>query len=267
MSLDNIKIGFGTWQNTLPKECVESVSYALDIGYRHIDTAQEYGNEEFVGEGISRSNIDRDEVSLATKVWIENLSYDDVFDSTQESLNKLNTDYIDILYIHWPAGEYKPKDTLKAFDELYKNDIIRYIGLSNFTIDLIKEAEKILDSPIYANQVEMHPLLHQQKMLEYIQQKDIYLVAYSPLARGRVFDIPELNKLADKHNVSEAQISLAWLMDKENVIPIPKATSKSHIKDNYKALKLNLDREDLKLIDSIDRKERFVDIDFAPWNK
>ncbi len=267
MSLDDIKIGFGTWQNTLPKECVESVKNALDIGYRHIDTAQEYGNEEFVGEGISRSKIDRDNVVLATKVWIENLSYDDVLKSTRESIDKLNTDYIDILYIHWPAGEYNPQDTLKAFDKLYKDNIIKNIGLSNFTIDLIKEAEEILNSPIYANQIEMHPLLHQQEMLDYLQKKNIYLVAYSPLARGRVFDISELNKISDKHNVSEAQVSLAWLMNKENVIPIPKATSKSHIKDNYEALKLKLDSEDIRLINSIEREKRFVDIDFAPWNK
>ncbi|WP_227352736.1 aldo/keto reductase [Haladaptatus salinisoli] len=258
------KLGLGTWQNTDPEECVESVRYALDLGYEHVDTAQAYGNEEHVGEGIERSSVDREDFFLATKVWIDELAYDDVLASTRESLDKLGTDYLDLLYIHWPAREYDPEETLAAFDKLYDEGTIEHVGVSNFEPEQLDVARETLDAPLFANQVEMHPLLPQDELVEYARANDVKLVAYSPLARGEVFGVPELNEVAEKHDASEAQVSLAWLMQKD-VAAIPKATGRDHIEDNFAALDLELDDEDIAKIDGIDEREREVDPSFAPW--
>ncbi len=259
------KLGLGTWQNTDGEQCADSVSYALDLGYEHVDTAQIYGNEEYIGEGIEQSSVAREDFFLATKVWMDNLEYDDVLESTQTSLDKLGTDYLDLLYVHWPAREYDAEETLSAFDELYDEGTIGHVGVSNFEPEHLDTAQDVLDTPVFANQVEMHPLLQQDELHAYAKANDIQLVAYSPLARGEVFDVPELNDIAEKHDASEAQVSLAWLMDKDNVVAIPKATGKDHIEDNFGALDLELDDEDIEKIDGIGRKSREVDPDFAPW--
>lgn len=259
------EIGLGTWQNTEPEECVESVKNALNMGYRHIDTAQAYENESDVGRGLSESEVDREDFFLATKVWINKLSPENVKSSTETSLEKLGVDSVDLLYVHWPAGDYEPKATLGAFQELVEEGKIDSIGISNFTPEQVDEAVEIAGEHILANQVEMHPLLQQEELLEKCREHDIYLVAYSPLARGKVFDIPEVQEVAEKHGVSEAQVSLAWLMQKENVVPIPKATSIDHIEDNYEARELELDEDDVEKIDSIESRERVVDPGFAPW--
>ncbi|WP_458206964.1 aldo/keto reductase [Haladaptatus sp. NG-SE-30] len=259
------KLGLGTWQNTDPEECAESVKYALELGYEHVDTAQVYDNEEYVGDGIEQASVAREDFFLATKVWIENLEHDDVLQSTETSLDKLGTDYVDLLYVHWPAREYDPEATLSAFDQLHDEGKVEHIGLSNFEPEHLDEAQEVLDAPIFANQVEMHPLLQQDELVEYAQQNDITLVAYSPLARGEVFEVPELNDIAAKHEASEAQVSLAWLMQKDHVVAIPKATGHDHIEDNFAALDLELDDEDIETIDGIERTNREVDPDFAPW--
>ncbi|MFB6204431.1 MAG: aldo/keto reductase [Candidatus Nanohaloarchaea archaeon] len=255
-------IGLGTWQNKGPK-CAKSVSTALEMGYRHIDTAQAYDNEEYVGQGIEESSVSRDDIFLASKVWNSNLSPEDVISSTRESLDKLGVESVDLMYVHWPSGEYSAKETLEAFQEMKEEGMIENIGVSNFTPELLDEALRIAPG-IAANQVEMHPLLQQDELLDYCQENDIYLVAYSPLARGEVFNVPEINQVAEKHGVSEAQVSLAWLLEKENVRVIPKATSEEHIRDNLKALDLELDEEDIEKIDSIEREERMVDPGFSP---
>jgi 2,5-diketo-D-gluconate reductase B len=139
------------------------------------------------------------------------------------------------------------------------------IGISNFTPDQVDEAMEIAGEDIVANQVEMHPLLQQEEILKKCREHDIKLVAYSPLARGDVFKVPEVQEIAEKHGVSEAQVSLAWLMQKDGVVVIPKATSERHIRDNFESLDLELDREDVEKIESIDRTERMVDPGFAPW--
>jgi len=258
-------IGLGTWENTNPATCAASVSEALTIGYRFIDTAQAYRNEAHVGRGIAQAEVQREQIIVGTKVWRSNLSYSKVLKSTDVSLQKLGLDFVDILYIHWPSGSYNPEKTLHAFSELADQGKITHIAVSNFTIDLLEEAIEVCDNPIIANQVEMHPLLKQKEMLQFLEDHDMYLIAYSPLARGHIFEIPELTEIAKKHNVSEAQVSLAWLMTHENVIPIPKATSNQHIEDNYKALQLTLDSEDMEKIESIQIERRIVNPPFALW--
>jgi 2,5-diketo-D-gluconate reductase B len=259
------KLGLGTWQNDDPEECRNSVKTALEMGYKHIDTAQAYDNEEDVGRGLDAGEVDREDYFLASKVWIDQLSPENVKKSTRESVEKLGVNSVDLMYIHWPSGDYQPQETLKAFKELIHSGEIKNIGISNFTPEQVDKAMEIAPEHIIANQVEMHPLLQQEELLEKCREHGITLVAYSPLARGKVFDVPEIQEVADKHGVSEAQVSLAWLMQKDGVVAIPKASSEEHIRDNFEALDLELDEEDVEKIDSIEREERQVDPGFAPW--
>lgn len=259
------KLGLGTWQNTKPEECKRSVEKALNMGYKHIDTAQAYDNEEYVGNGLEAANVDREDFFLASKVWIDNLSPAKVVSSTEESMRKLGVDKIDLMYIHWPAGDYNARKTLKSFKDLVQDGKIGSIGISNFRPDQVDEAMEIAGEHIIANQVEMHPLLKQEELLKKCREHDIDLVAYSPLARGKVFDIPMMREIANKHDVSPAQVSLAWLMQKDNVKAIPKASSEEHIRDNFGSLDLQLDDEDVERIDSLEKRERVVDPGFAPW--
>ena len=257
-------LGLGTWQNKDPDQCAESVRTALEMGYRHIDTAQVYGNEESVGEGIEQADVPREDVFLATKVWKSSLNYDDVIHSTTESLDELDVASVDLLYVHWPADEYDPEDTLPAFAELRDRGAIDRIGVSNFEPEHLDTAREVLDEPIFANQIECHPLLPQDELRSYADDHDIELVAYSPLARGEVFEVDELTEIADKHDASAAQVSLAWLREK-GVTAIPKATGEDHIEDDWNSLGVDLDAEDIEAIGGIDGRERQVDPDFAPW--
>jgi len=258
-------LGLGTWQNDDPEQCTESVRTALETGYRHIDTAQAYDNEEAVGEGIAAADVDREEIFLATKVWISNLAHDDVLETARASLDRLGVDYVDLLYVHWPSGEYDPEGTLSALSELYDEGLIENVGVSNFRPEDLEVAVDVCDAPIFANQVELHPLLPQAEIREACENYDVEVVGYSPLARGQVFDQPEIRDVAEKHGVTEAQISLAWAREK-GVTAIPKATGEDHIADNWASLTVDLDREDINKIDAIEETSREVDPDFAPWN-
>ncbi|MEA2071784.1 MAG: aldo/keto reductase [Asgard group archaeon] len=259
------QIGFGTWQITDPQTCIESVKNALEVGYRLIDTAQYYRNEEHVGEGIKQSGIKREQIVLCTKVWINQLSPKKVMSSTEKSLEKLGTDYIDIHYIHWPAGKYEPDETLTTFAELVDQGKIKHIGVSNFKIEHMEKALEILDKPIIANQIEVHPLHKERKLRDYLRKKNIKTIAYSPLAKGKIFKIPEITKLAKKYDVSEARITLAWHLSKENIIPIPKSKNKYHIADNYEALSLPLDYDDIDIIDNLLDEKKVVNPGHSPW--
>jgi diketogulonate reductase-like aldo/keto reductase len=256
-------LGLGTWQNDDESQCAESVETALEMGYRHIDTAQIYDNEAGVGEGIENADVDREDVFLATKVWTSNLAPDDVVSSTRESLEKLGVDYVDLLYVHWPAHAYDAAETLSAFDDLYDDGTIRNVGVSNFEPHHLDEARDHLAAPVFANQVEMHPFLKQEQLRAYAEEEDVELVAYSPLARGEVFGNETLSDIADRHDVSEAQVSLAWLREK-GVTAIPKATSEAHIRDNWESLGLELTDEDVATIDAIETIDRRVHPDFGP---
>ncbi|WP_233737920.1 aldo/keto reductase [Halocatena pleomorpha] len=256
-------LGLGTWQNDDPEQCVETVRTALEMGYRYIDTAQAYDNETSVGEGIRASAVDRDEVFLATKLWYDQLDRDTIVESAQSSVDRLGVDTIELLYPHWPAGSYDAEETMDGFAELVDTGVIERIGLSNFTPELIDEARSVSDEPIFALQVECHPLLQQEQLREYCADAGIELVAYSPLARGAVFDVPEIEEIAQKHGVSQAQVSLAWLGE-HGITAIPKATGQEHLRDNLAAATLELDAEDVQAIDDIDREERQINPSFAP---
>ena len=256
--------GIGTWQNTEPDECAQAVQTALEVGYRHVDTAQIYENEADVGRGIANAAVDRDEVFLATKVWIDSLAPADVKRTTRESLSRLGVDSVDLLYVHWPADAYDPERTFPAFEELKDEGLIDRIGVSNFLPEHLDRATEILGEPPFANQVEMHPLLPQAELQAAVADTRTEIVAYSPLARGAVFEEPEITAVAEKHGVSEAQVSLAWLREK-GVTVIPKATSRAHIEDNWASRELELTPADIERIGAIDRTERQVDPSFSPW--
>lgn len=256
-------LGFGTWENDDHEQCATSVETALETGYRHIDTAQAYGNEAAVGDGIAAADVDRDDIFLATKIWISNLTHDDVLETLQESLDRLGTEYLDLLYIHWPARAYDPAETLAAFDQLYDEGTIKNVGVSNFEPHHIEEAKDHLDAPVFANQVEIHPYLQQEELREYAAENEIELVAYSPLARAEILSDPTLGEIAEDHDASIPQVSLAWLRQQE-ITAIPKATSEAHIRDNWGSLQLELTDEDCERIEEIGRVERQVNPDFGP---
>jgi 2,5-diketo-D-gluconate reductase B len=260
-------IGLGTWQNDDPEVCARSVEAALAAGYRHVDTAQYYGNERYVGEGLAASSIPREEITVATKLHPETcgLAHDEVLAGAATSCDRLGVETIDLLYVHWPLGNYAAGETLPAFEELLDRGVIDRIGVSNFSLELLEEARDVLETRLFAHQVEMHPLLQQRDLLAHAQEHDYWLVAYSPLARGNVFDVPEIEAIASKHRVSEATVSLAWLLSKDNVAVIPKSATPAHIESNLEARHLELDEEDVAAIDALDRRERFVEREGAPW--
>ncbi len=247
-------IGLGT-MGLQGSDGVDSVATALELGYRHLDTAQIYDNEAVVGDGIAESDVSRDDVTLATKVWADKLGYDDVLDSTNESLDRLGVDSVDLLYVHRPIQDYDPERTLAAFDELVDEGAVRHVGVSNFTVGELDEARDCLDAPLFAHQTEYHPLFQRPELVEYARTHDHTLVAYSPLAGGKVFDLPELTEIAEKHETTEAAVSVAWLCSMENVVVIPKASSRAHLEANLAARDLELDEEDVAAIESIDREE------------
>ena len=264
------RIGLGTYENTNRDECIDSIRTALEHGYRHVDTAQIYGNEKYVGAGIEQADVPREDVFLATKVVHNDVpgpEREDVLTAVDGCMDRLGVDYLDLLYVHWPVNVYDPEVVLGAYVDLYDQGKIRAIGVSNFLPEHLDEARAILDVPILAHQVEMHPLFPQTELREYAVEHDHNLIAYSPLAKGGVFDVPEVREVAEKHDVSPAQVSLAWLLSKENVGAVPKASSPAHVRDNFAARDLELDDEDVALIDGIDRRERLVDPEWGPWNQ
>ncbi|WP_225741311.1 aldo/keto reductase [Halorussus halophilus] len=259
-------LGLGTYQIDDYDECVDTVTNALEMGYRHIDTAQGYDNEEAVGDAIAESDVPREDLFVATKVSPENLAYDHVIETTEESLERLGLDYVDLLYVHWPTGEYDPMDTMDAFGELKEEDKIGEIGVSNFEPEQLEEAMESSDAPIFANQIEMHPLLQQSELQQVCAEEDIEIVAYSPLARTEVESVEELQDIAEKHDTTPEQVSLAWLRAKD-VTAIPKATTGKHLWENWESLTVELDEEDVAKIDDVEQTDRQVDPDVAPWNE
>mgnify|MGYP000103168846 FL=1 len=268
MPIDDLpRVGLGTYSDDDRDQWRENVRTALDVGYRHVDTAQGYDNEQYVGAGLRDADVDRADVFLATKVSTANLAREDALATTRESLDRLGVGAVDLLYVHWPHDTYEPESTLPAFDRLRDEGRVGHVGLSNFTPELLDEAMGVLDAPVAAHQVECHPFLPQAELRAHAREHDYWLVAYCPLAQGRVLDDPVLGDIAGKHDTSPAAVSLAWLLSKDNVAVIPKASSREHMAANLAARDLELDDEDLERIDAIDRRERVIDPSWASWNR
>jgi len=261
--LDVPEIGLGTYK-LHDRECVKTVRTALDIGYRHIDTAQMYKNEREVGEALKISNVPREDIFLTTKIWHTNLDSEDVLQSTEDSLRNLQTPYVDLLLIHWPNEQHDLRKTLEAMLVLRDQGKAVNIGVSNFPLSLLKKANDEIRAPIFCNQVEFHPFLDQLDLLDYAIEKDILITAYSPLAQGRVTKNEDLIEIAEKYGKSPAQIALRWLIEQENVAAIPKASSRAHLEENFNIFDFYLEDEDFERIDKIEHSKRLVNPSFSP---
>lgn len=257
-------LGFGTWQIT-GDLCRKSVKDALEIGYRHIDTAQYYKNEQEVGEAIQESTVSRDEIFLTTKVWRTNLAYDDVLKTTKKGLDKLNTDYVDQLLVHWPNKKINLSETLEAMEELKKQGLVKHIGVSNFTLDLLKDAKEKSKSRIFCDQVEYHPYIAHKDLLTYCQDENIMLTAYSPLARGRVANDELLKDIGKKYDKKPTQVSLRYLIQQDMVSAIPKASKSEHRKQNFDIFDFVLTPEEMKKISNLSREKKLIQPPFSPW--
>ena len=258
-------LGYGTWELT-GSDCVRGVADALDVGYRHVDTAQAYGNEEQVGEGIADSGVDRDEFFLTTKLTGSNLEPDAVRRSLDDSLRKLRTDYVDLLLVHWPREGMDHAATLGTMQSLADEGKVRHIGVSNYPPSWLDDAMKVED--IFCNQVEYHPYLSQDRLHELAVEYDFLLTAYSPLARGQVFDDPTIAEIAEEHGTGAAQVVLRWLIQQDHVAAIPKASSRDHMVANFEAHDVKLSDEDMARVSGLARGERIVDPGWAPdWER
>lgn len=256
------RLGFGTWE--VVDACYESVRHALDVGYRHLDTAQAYGNEEHVGRAVADSDVDRDEVFLTTKVWRDAARAQDVHRTTEESLRKLRVDHVDLLLLHWPA-DVPLEETLGAMAELRDQGRTRLIGVSNFPSDLLDRAVGITD--IATNQVEYHPFLDQAPVLQAVRKHGLSLTAYSPLAHGDVIGDDTLTAIGQEHGKSAAQVALRWLLEQDRVIAIPRSESEDHIAANFDVFDFELSDEQRERIDDLPKDHRTTDPPWAPdWD-
>jgi 2,5-diketo-D-gluconate reductase B len=255
-------IGFGTWE-LVGDDTFPGVTAALELGYRHVDTAQVYENEAAVGDAIVASGLDRDEIYLTTKVWKDHLTPESIKSSTYESLEKLKTDHVDLLLMHWPLALDRLEENLAAFVELAEAGATRHIGVSNFTPDLLRRA---LDAaPIFSNQVEHHAYLAQPDLLALTAEHDVLFTAYSPLARGDLLTDPAVVAIAEERGATPAQVLLRWILDEgDHVAVIPKATARERIEENLAALDVELAEGDRDVLAALDRGKRTVDPPWAP---
>jgi len=240
-------LGLGTWQNTGP-QCAETVEMALNMGYRHIDTAQAYGNEAQVGEGLRAANVPRDEIFLTTKVWRTNLRPDDVRSSVRASLRALGVDTVDLLLVHWPHPLVPIEETLGAMAELRDEGRARHLGVSNFTRGQLSDAMRATDAPLVTDQVLYHPYIDQSALRAFCANSNVALTAYSPLARGAVLSDDVLTTIGNRHDKSAAQVALRWLIQQENVVAIPKATSREHLAQNLAIFDFSLSEEEMDTV-------------------
>lgn len=255
-------LGFGTWQIT-GDACREGVRDALEAGYRHVDTAQFYDNEREVGRGLADSPVDRDDVFLTTKVWWEHEDKAAAAASIDESLKKLGTDRVDLLMLHWPRPDGNHAPILEAMLEAQTSGKAVHLGVCNFPPELLDDALAV--APLVCNQIEYHPFLKQDRVLEACRGRGLWVTAYSPLARGKVIDHPTLTQIGLLKERTPAQVALRWLLDQEGVAAIPKASTPAHRRENLEVFDFELSDNDRATLDFLTRRrERLIDPDWAP---
>ncbi|MDP9405892.1 MAG: aldo/keto reductase [Actinomycetota bacterium] len=257
-------LGLGTWQLE-GEQCRRVVADAVELGYRHLDTAQAYGNEEQVGTGIRDAAVDRDQLWLTTKVWIHSLAPDDVRRTTEESLRRLGSDYVDLLLVHWPVAMDILDATLAAMTALRDEGKVRHVGVSNFTPSQFERAAGL--APVVCNQVEYHPFLAQDEVIAAARKHDAMVTAYSPLARGNVAADPVLTEIGQAHGKTAVQVALRWLVEQDGVSAVPKASSRAHLESNLGIFDFALSEAEHERIAGLARGERLIDPPFAPdWD-
>ncbi len=239
---------------------IDSVSNALDLGYRAIDTAQIYENEAEVGQAIAESGVARDELFITSKIWVSNFAREQLIPSLEESLKKLRTDHLDLTLIHWPSPDnaVPVAEFMGALLEAKEKGLTRQIGVSNFTIALMKEAIAAVGAEnIATNQIELHPYLQNRKVVEFAQSQGIHITSYMTLAYGEVLKDPVIMAIADRHNATAAQLTLAWAMQLGYSV-IPSSTRRSNLESNLKACSLKLSDDDMARIAALDRGHRLT---------
>jgi 2,5-diketo-D-gluconate reductase B len=258
-------LGFGTYR-LAGEECRRAVEDALELGYRHIDTAQGYDNEEMVGAGLESSGVPREQIFLVTKVRPSNYGSDVVKEAMRESLRKLRTEYVDLLLLHWPSADVPVEETLGALRELQDEGAVRNLGVSNFPSKLVAEASR--HARIFANQVEYHPFLSQRTLLDQAVELDYLLTAYSPIAKGAVANDETLSAIGQEHGKSAVQVTLRWLVQQERVAAIPKASSPEHRRSNFDIFDFELSDEEMRRIHALERGQRLVSPEGGPgWDR
>lgn len=258
--------GMGTFRLS-GNSLTELVEQAIDMGYQHIDTAQMYENEADVGKALNRSANDK--VFVTTKVWHEKLKYQDVLNSLRESCDRLQRDTLDLALIHWPSPNQQVplEETLDALTEARERGLIKNFGVSNFNIKLLKQAVNHVGAEnILTNQIEVHPFMQNSKVTKACAELGVKVTAYLPLAKGAVMDNSTLQRIAEEHDASPAQIAIAWELHK-GFISIPSTTKESHLRSNFEAQKIKLTDEDMAAIKELDENDRIIDPSFAPdWD-
>ncbi len=251
-------LGFGTFEleSDVARRMVES---ALESGYRHVDTARAYGNEREVGAAVRASGLPRDEVFLTTKVWPDDFGR--VAEALEESLESLGMDHVDLLLLHWPSFRAAPlEEALEGLAVAREAGGTRHVGVSNFTVRLLREASARSPVPLAVNQVEYHPYLDQRPVLEAVREAEMALTAYSPLAQGRVVDDPVLTGVAERHGKSAAQVALRWLIRQDGVNAIPRTSDPAHCEANLRMFDFELDEEEVERIDRLaEEAARLID--------
>lgn len=261
-------LGFGTWQ-LRGDECVEGVKKALEIGYRHIDTAQIYENEAEVGEGLAKGGVKRSDIFLTTKVWRNHFADKDVAASVDESLKKLKTDYVDLLLIHWPFPETPIEEMVEGVLAAQKAGKAKLIGVSNFTVAQMEEAKKASGGKMCVNQVEYHPYLSQKPVLDFVRKNEWAMTSYSPVARGKVLNDATLKEIGLKYGKNPAQVTLRWHVQQDRVAAIPKSGTEKNIRANFEIFDFELTADEMKKISALAKPDgRLIDPDFAPqWDQ
>jgi diketogulonate reductase-like aldo/keto reductase len=259
-------IGLGTM--TLKENvCIEVVSAALRGGYRHLDTAQMYGNEREVGEGMRASGVKREEVFLTTKVWHNRLAAGDLERSVDESLERLKLPHVDLLLIHWPNSAVPLKDTIGALVKVKRAGLTRHIGVANFTVAMIAEAVRLADEPLVTNQIEVHPFIDQSKVIAACRGHGLSVTAYCPIARGKVPGNPVIERIGKAHGKSAGQVALRWLVQ-QGVIAIPRTAKVERLKENLAVFDFALSAAEIAEIGRLTRPDgRLVNPAHAPkWD-
>jgi 2,5-diketo-D-gluconate reductase B len=259
-------IGLGTWE-LRGRTCARLVEQALRLGYRHIDTAQVYENEREVGEGLRASGIPRDELFVTTKVWTTHFAPNDLERSTKESLSKLHLSEVDLLLLHWPNPRVPLRETLGALAHVKQIGLTRHIGVSNFTVALIEEAVAACPEPLACDQVEFHPYLDQTKVREACARNGMAVVAYSPVAKGRIKNDETLARIGQSYGKTAAQVGLRWLVQ-QNVAAIPRTSRIERLSENIDIFDFALSDQEMAQLSAMgSAKGRLTNFGFAPeWD-
>lgn len=246
------KLGLGTWQ-LRGETCAQIVAEALRLGYTHVDTAQGYDNEEAVGAGLAASGVRRDSVFVTTKVRTEHIGDGDLQRSVDISLRKLGVSQIDLLLLHWPNPKIPLADSIRALCEVKRGGQVRHIGLSNFTSAKLDEAWNLTTEPLAAEQIEYHPYLEQGKMLDALRRRDMAIIAYCPIALGRVIGDPVIEAIAAAHGRSSAQVVLRWIVQQPDLVAIPRTSKVERLPENLAVFDFTLTDDEMSRIGALTR--------------